>query len=229
MDKTKRLYDVYAKAEVRAAEGGKSYIEGVIPYNSRSEEMWGFVEVLAPTAFNKTLGDGANVFAFWAHDERDVLASTQAGTLKLESREDGLHFSVEMRDSPQSAEHFAAVQRGDVAGVSFGFVAEKETWDNTQEPSLRTLTEVRLLEISPGVAFPAYPGAQSDAARRSLYDEGAPEFRSKFIDKQDKPAEPLSPTPEPPEALESRQKAEEEELRRKQENEIALILAPLGL
>ena len=226
MDKTKRLYDVYAKAEVRAAEGGKSYIEGVIPYNSRSEEMWGFVEVLAPTAFNKTLGDGANVFAFWAHDERDVLASTQAGTLKLESREDGLHFSVEMRDSPQSAEHFAAVQRGDVAGVSFGFIAEKETWDNTQEPSLRTLTEVRLLEISPGVAFPAYPGAQSDAARRSLYDEGAPEFRSKYIDK---PAEPLSPTPEPPEALESRQKAEEEELRRKQENEIALILAPLGL
>ena len=82
MDKTKRLYDVYAKAEVRAAEGGKSYIEGMIPYNSRSEEMWGFVEVLAPSAFNKTLGDGANVFAFWAHDERDVLlggASPSAG------------------------------------------------------------------------------------------------------------------------------------------------------
>ena len=224
-DKTKRLYDVYAKAEVRAAEGGKSYIEGMIPYNSRSEEMWGFVEVIAPSAFNKTLGDGANVFAFWAHDERDVLAARRAETLKLESREDGLHFSIEMRDDPQSMGHISAVQRGDVTGVSFGFIVEKETWDNTQEPSLRTLTEVRLLEISPGVAFPAYPGAQSEAAKRSLYDEGAPEFRSKYI----KPAEPLSPTPEPPEALESRQKAEEEELRRKQENELVAIMAAAGL
>jgi uncharacterized protein len=224
-EKTKRLFDVYAKAETRAAGDGKKYIEGVIPYNSRSEEMWGFVEVIAPTAFNKTLSDSANVYAFWGHDEKRILGATQSATLKLEPRDDGLHFSVELRDTAEMEDYFQTIARGDCNGVSFGFIAEKESWDNTQEPALRTLTEVRLLEVSPGVAFPAYPGAQSEAAKRSLYAEGAPEFRSKYI----KPAEPLTPTPEPPEALESRKKAEEEELRKRQEVLLAAILAPIGL
>lgn len=211
MEKVKRVLDAFTKVEARKTPEGKRFIDGVIPYNSRSEEMWGFVEVLAPTAFNKTLGDGANVFAFWAHDDSKILGARANETLKLDSREDGLHFSVEMRDTPESAEFFETVARGDCLGVSFGFVAEKESWDYAQEPALRTLTEVRLLEISPGVAFPAYPGAQSDAARRSLYAEGAPEFRSKFKPEPAAPAaqESLEATPEPPdEALESRTRAE---------------------
>jgi uncharacterized protein len=208
--KTKRILDTSAKVETRKAEDGKRYIEGVIPYNSRSEEMWGFVEVIAPTAFNKTVSDRSNVYAFWAHDEGDILGATQSGTLSIDSRDDGLHFSVELRDTPDGIDHFEAIARGDVAGVSFGFIAEKETWDNTQEPALRTLTEVRLLEISPGVAFPAYPGAQSDAARRALYSEGAPEFRAKFKQANPEPVieKPLAPTPEPTTSLESRQRAE---------------------
>lgn len=211
MEKIKRVLDVFTKVETRKSGEGKRFIDGVIPFNSRSEEMWGFVEVLAPTAFNKTIGDGANVFAFWAHDEAKILGARANETLKLEPRDDGLHFSVEMRDTPESLEYFETIARGDCLGVSFGFIAEKESWDNTQEPALRTLTEVRLLEISPGVAFPAYPGAQSDAARRSLYAEGAPEFRSKFKTPpaDPKPQESLEPTPEPPDpALESRRRAE---------------------
>ena len=224
-EKTKRLFDVYAKAETRAASDGKKYIEGVIPYNSRSEEMWGFVEVLAASAFAKTLADGANVYAFWGHDETDILGATQSRTLTLSNEADGLHFSIELRDTGDMEDYFQTIARGDCNGVSFGFIAEKESWDNTQEPALRTLTEVRLLEVSPGVAFPAYPGAQSEAAKRSLYAEGAPEFRSKYI----KPTEPLSTTTEPPEALESRKKADEEELRKRQENELTAILAEAGL
>lgn len=210
-EKIKRVLDVTSKVETRKAVDGKCYIEGVIPYNSRSEEMWGFVEVLAPSAFNKTLSDGANVFAFWAHDESDILGARQNGTLSLESRDDGLHFSIEMRDSPESIEHYETVSRGDCLGVSFGFIAQKQSWDETQVPALRTLTEVQLLEVSPGVAFPAYPGAQSDAARRSLYEEGAPEFRSKFKASAPPAPEseiPLDDTPEQREALESRKRAE---------------------
>jgi uncharacterized protein len=212
MEKAKRVLDVGSKVEARKTAEGKRFIDGIIPFNSRSEEMWGFVEVIAPTAFAKTLADGADVFVFWAHDEAKILGARKNETLKLEARDDGLHFSVELRDTPESIEYFETVARGDCSGVSFGFIAEKESWDNTQEPALRTLTEVRLLEISPGVAFPAYPGAQSDAARRSLYAEGAPEFRSKFktpAPASPEPVAPLEATPEPPdEALESRMRAE---------------------
>lgn len=190
-EKKTRVLDAYAKAEARQAPDGKMVIEGLIPYNSRSEEMWGFVEQIAPGAFKRTLNMGADIFAFWAHDSAQILASRRAGTLQLEDRADGLAFSVEVRDTERGRDYFEAVSRGDVQGVSFGFIAEREDWDNTQEPALRTLKEVRLLEISPGVAFPAYPGAQSDAARRSLYDEGGPEFRSRF-----KPANAPAPVPE---------------------------------
>jgi uncharacterized protein len=180
MEKRQRYLDAYAKVETRKAEDGKMFIDGMIPYNSRSEEMWGFVEVIAPGAFKRTINNGTDIYAFWAHDTSQVLGSRKSGSLSLEDRGDGLYFSVELRDTAVQADYFEAIARGDVTGVSFGFFAEKEEWDNTVEPAIRTLKELHLLEVSPGVAFPAYPGAQSDAARRSLYDEGAPEFRSKF-------------------------------------------------
>jgi uncharacterized protein len=206
--KTKRVLDTSAKVETRRdPETGKMFLDGSIPFGSRSEDLGGFVEVIDPTAFNKTIADGANVYAFWAHDDADILASRDAGTLALSVTPTGLTFSAEIRAG--CADEWDAVQRGDVVGVSFGFICQKEEWDFSMEPALRTLKEVQLLEISPGVAFPAYPGAQSAAALRTV-DAERPhiaEMRSKH---QPAPAEetPLAPTPEPSRTLESRQRAE---------------------
>lgn len=170
-EKIKRMLDLSSRVETRE-DGGKMYIEGMIPYNSDSEDLGGFIERIDPSAFNKTLADGSNVYAFWAHDSSDVLASTEARTLILDNRAEGLHFSVECR--ADCADKYAAVKRGDVAGVSFGFLTIRDEWDfsaGEAGPAIRTLKEVRLLEISPGVAFPAYQGAQSGAALRSLVAE----------------------------------------------------------
>lgn len=212
--KTKRYLDAYAKVEARAAEGGKMYLDGMIPFNSDSEDLGGFIERIDPTAFNKTLADGSNVYAFWAHCDEDVLASTDAGSLALSVDPVGLRFSVDLRTD--CADKFAAVQRGDVVGVSFGFICQKEEWDFAAEPALRTLKEVQLLEVSPGVAFPAYPGAQSAAALRSI-DAERPhiaEMRTKYAknDTQEAPEtdeKSLEATPEQrSRALKSRQEAE---------------------
>jgi HK97 family phage prohead protease len=209
MEKTKRVIDAYAKVETRKTAEGKMIIEGMIPFNSRSEVLWDFVEVIDPAAFNKTLADNANVYMFWAHDESDVLASRDAKTLTLNVDSIGLHFSAELRSG--CADEFDAVMRGDVVGVSFGFITQKEEWDFNAEPAVRTLKEVQLLEISPGVAFPAYPGAQSAAALRTLEAERPhiAEMRSKYQAPAPSPEEkPLDATPEQPTALESRQRAE---------------------
>lgn len=211
LTKTKRILDMTAKVETRKDEGGKMFIDGLIPFNLRSEEMWDFVEVIDPTAFNKTIADGSNVYAFWAHDDSQVLASRDAGTLALAIEPLGLRFTAELRDG--CADNFAAVQRGDVIGVSFGFITQKEEWDFAVEPAVRTLKEVQLLEVSPGVAFPAYPGAQSAAAMRSIVAEMPHiiEVRSSHVPASD-PKTPekktLEPTPEQRDALESRSRAE---------------------
>jgi uncharacterized protein len=211
--KTKRYLDLGTKIETRDAEGGKRIISGLIPYNFRSEDLGGFVEVIEPSAFRKTLNDGAEVFAFWAHDSAEVLGSTRAGTLRLEDRADGLAFEVEVRDTAIGEDRFEAIRRGDVAGVSFGFYTERDEWDHTQKPSLRKLKEVRLLEVSPGVAFPAYTGAQSGASLRSIVEE----IRSNPDRAVSEPVTSPDPDPAPPAtepAPEDRSRAEFEEAKR---------------
>jgi HK97 family phage prohead protease len=160
----KTIRNVALRVETRRA-GGNAFVDGIIPYNAPSADLGGFVERIAPSAFRRTLKAGTEVFALWAHDEREVLGSSKSGTLKLEDRADGLHFSVQL---PASASNrYETVARGDASGVSFGFITEDETWDHSTTPPTRTLTAARLLEVSVGVAFPAYPEAASSATLRS--------------------------------------------------------------
>lgn len=230
MEKRKRYHDAYTKAETREAPDGKRYIEGMIPYNSDSEEMWGWKERIAPGAFNRSLGRKDNqIYAFWAHDESKILGSRNNGSLVLEDREDGLHFSIELRDTEAMRDYWEAVSRGDVSGVSFGFFTEKEEWDQSSDPMTRTLKQVHLLEVSPGVAFPAYPGAQSDAARRTLYDEGGPEFRSR-LKNQEPPAAPAADPPKPtPDPCDPPPEESREALAARQAAELDLICAEYAL
>jgi uncharacterized protein len=220
MVKTKRLLDLSSRIETREKDG-KRYIDGLIPYNSRSEDLGGFVEQIDPSAFRKTIADGADIKAFWAHNESEVLGSTRAGTMTLEDRADGLAFSIEVRDTMLSEDRFQAVKRGDVLGTSFGFITERDEWDHKAAPALRTLKEVRLLEISPGVAFPAYPGAQSGAALRSIVVEA----RSMYSALPD----PSPPDPPPAPPAEAPGEENRAELVAKQQAELDLIRAVYGL
>lgn len=223
MEKTKRYLDISAKIETREAVDGKRYIDGNIPFGSMSEDLGGFIEKIDRTAFNKTLADGAEVFAFWSHNDAEVLGARSAGTLKLEARDDGLHFSVEMRDNAISEDRWQAVRRGDVIGTSFGFITERDEWDHTTTPSVRTLKEVRLLEISPGVPFPAYQGAQSGASLRSVVSE----MRS--MNKSAETTPPAAVVAPPSQAPDEQKRAEAEALQLMQESELELIKAQFGL
>jgi len=152
-------------------EGTKAYIDGIIPYGALSEDLGGFREKIAPSAFTRTLKAGTDIKALWAHDEREILGSTAAGTLKFESRAEGLRFSILAPTG--AAPRLETIERGDCRGVSFGFVVEKggEVWDG----DVRTVTAARLLEVSVGVAWAAYPDAHAETARRSRPAED-PEF-----------------------------------------------------
>lgn len=216
MEKAKRYLDIGRKMEAREAPDGRKFIEGLIPYNSMSEDLGGFREQIDATAFRKTLADGANVYALWSHNDGEVLGSTKAGTLTLENRDEGLAFSLEVRSTAMGDDRFEAVKRGDVIGTSFGFFTERDEWDHLQDPPVRTLKEVRLLEISPGVPFPAYPGAKSGAVFRSVTNE-RPTLR--ILPPESIPAPPEKAPEEPRSA----------DLEAKQRDELTLITARWGL
>ena len=152
------------KLEIRKSPDGRKFIEGVLRYGVLSEEMYGFQERLAPSVFHRTLNAGSDVKMLWNHNDDEILGSTKSGTLQLTNRAEGLYFACEIPES--ATNRFETIQRGDVDGVSFGFLPEAETWDHAASPPIRTLTAARLVEISPA-PFPAYPAFSAKATQRS--------------------------------------------------------------
>ena len=145
-------------AEAREREGGRS-VAGVIPYDKMSEDLGGYFEVIRRGAFSQSLKDG-DVRCLWGHNTQYVLGRASAGTFRLEDRDDGLHFECSLPSASWAADLYESIKRGDVPGVSFGFYVRKAAWTFEEgKPDLRELWDVDLLEVSVGVAFPAYPDA----------------------------------------------------------------------
>jgi HK97 family phage prohead protease len=166
MKKDKRNI-TFKNLEIRSTENeGKKTIEGIIPYNSRSVPMWGITEIIDNAAFNKTLKDKSEVRALWNHNDSHILGSTKSGTLELEDSDNGLLCRCELPNTTYANDLYEIVNRGDVKTMSFGFIPVK--WQDTDNGKLRTLKEVKLLEVSYGVIFPAYPETNSQVAMRGF-------------------------------------------------------------
>lgn len=143
-------------------------------FDEPSEDLGGFVEVIRPGAFTSTLAT-ADVRALYNHNHDHVLGRTKSGTLRLEEDEVGLRFEVDLPDIQVARDLKVSVSRGDIDGCSFGFYCvadELHAPEGDDDLPIREVLEVELIEISPAVAFPAYPSTEVDL--RSLN-----EFRAK--------------------------------------------------
>lgn len=156
-------------------EDDKRTIKGVIPYNSETVDMHGTTERILPTAFNKTLADKAEVKCLLGHDVTKILGSSTAGTLRMRSEEDGLHFEVDLPNTTDGNDAYEIIKRGDCRTLSFGFIPIKTKWTEIDlDHDLRELVEVKLLEISVCVAFPAYPEGNTNV--RSFFKKCGTDF-----------------------------------------------------
>jgi HK97 family phage prohead protease len=157
----------FKNLNIRSTEKeGKKYIEGIIPYDSKSVPIWGVTEIIDRTAFNKTLKDKAEVRALWNHNDSYVLGNTKSGTLDLEDSDDGLICRCELPNTSYANDLWEIVTRGDVKTMSFGFRPIK--WADTENGKLRTLKEVKLDEVSYGVTYAAYLETNSQTYMRGF-------------------------------------------------------------
>jgi HK97 family phage prohead protease len=157
----------FKNLEIRSGEkDGKKYIEGIIPYDSRSVPIWGVTEIIDRTAFNKTLKDKSEVRALWNHNDSFILGNTVSGTLELESAGSGLICRCELPNTSYANDLYEIVSRGDVKTMSFGFIPVK--WQDSESGKLRTLKEVMLNEVSYGVTYAAYPETNSQTYMRGF-------------------------------------------------------------
>jgi hypothetical protein len=161
MKKTIRQIELAQELELRE-DGDKRTIVGLIPYNSRSVDM-GFTEVITDSAFSKTLSDGADVKALYAHDSTKPLGRVKNGTLRLSSSPAGLVCECDLPDTTYARDVYQLIKGGYVTTMSFGFYPVNTRSEVEEGKNIDYLLEVRLLEVSFAVVFPAYEATQSEA------------------------------------------------------------------
>jgi len=155
--------------ETRAAAADKRTIGGyAAKFGSLSRNLGGFVEQVAPGAFNKSRGDGwPGVIARYNHDDNMVLGTTGGGTLRLGVDDVGLTYEADVPAARSDV--YELIQRGDVRQSSFAFVVHEDEWSESEQNfPMRTLLSVRLLDVAP-VNSPAYEA--TSVGTRSLDDE----------------------------------------------------------
>ena len=141
-------------------------------FNTRSENLGGFTEIIAPGAFDGVLQDDTR--GLFNHDANIVLGRRGADTLKLTVTDEGLRYDINPPDTQLVRDMvLEPMRRGDIDQSSFGFFVGEDDWSEDKDTGAmtRTITKVdRLLDVSP-VTFPAYPDTKVAVTRME-------EFRS---------------------------------------------------
>tara|TARA_R110002153_G_scaffold15270_1_gene54708 strand:+ start:3590 stop:4213 length:624 start_codon:yes stop_codon:yes gene_type:complete len=158
-----------SKLEYRGeGDNKKPYVVGhAAVFNSLSENLGGFRELIQTNAFDDVLED--DVRALFNHDANLILARTKSGTLNLSVDDKGLRYEFDVPNTTAGRDLLVSLERGDVSQSSFGFTVAEDNWDEDKEGRwVRNITKVkRLYDVSP-VVYPAYPAA--DVAKRSLQE-----------------------------------------------------------
>lgn len=171
--------------EFRVSDAGKPTIFGyAAKFGVRSDDLGGWVEVLAPTAFDAHLATNPDVRALWNHNPDHVLGRTSSGTLNVSKDDTGLAYTIDPPDTQAARDLITSMKRGDVKESSFGFMCRDASWsfDEATSMDVRTVKEAELYDVSP-VTFPAYPQATSGV--RSLPADMPMEVRAKIAKRDD--------------------------------------------
>lgn len=161
----------------KRADGAKMTVAGYAAVFGDTTDIGSyFREIIARGAFTKTL-QTADVRAYFDHDSGRVLGRSSAGTLRLKEDQKGLAVEIDLPDTTDGKDVRTLIERGDVSGMSFGFMVTRQEWDETVNPPTRTILEVELREVSI-VSEPAYDG--TSVALRSLEEARKEQRRKNF-------------------------------------------------
>jgi uncharacterized protein len=151
------------------AEPGKPVMLAgyAVVYNSLSEDLGYFREMIKPGAFAESLKT-ADVRALIDHDPSRLIGRNTSRTLRLFDEAKGLRVEIDLPDTGYARDLVQVIDRGDLTGMSFAFRVspEGDTWFTDEEGNtLRTIVKAEIDDVS-AVAYPAY--VDTSIARRSL-------------------------------------------------------------
>ncbi|MEV4173990.1 HK97 family phage prohead protease [Nonomuraea sp. NPDC049709] len=178
-EERRRLALAATGAELRADDTGAERFVGLAsPFNSRAAignpKTWGFFEEFTPGCYTKTLSEGDQRMLI-DHDSYYVVSRASAGTLTLAQSARGLEVDSALdNDLSYVRDLKANLRNGNITGMSIGFYVVKDQWSlieveeegddgkiRVYEAELRTIQEVRLIEVS-AVTFPAFVDTEAE-------------------------------------------------------------------
>lgn len=143
------------KVEVRAAVDDPMCIEGYASvFDSLSQDLGGFREVIKPGAFKRALAESPDILCVVAHDADRLLGRTESGTCTVKEDERGLKFRCNMPNTTLGRDTMEMIKRGDMQECSFKFGMDCddedcEEWDDQEGFVRRTIRSVaRLFDVS---------------------------------------------------------------------------------
>ena len=168
MNKETRAFEFEVRAEENEQYG--TFITGTPIVFEQATDLGWCEEKIARDALNGT--DLKDVRFLVGHNTGMIpLArsrnNNENSTMQLSITESGMNIRVNL-DTENNAEAralYSAVKRGDMTGMSFMFVVDRDSWEDIDSDyPKRTVEHIsRVLEVS-AVAFPAYPQTSIQAA-----------------------------------------------------------------
>ena len=132
-------------------------------FNTLSNELGGFREIIAEGAFDGRLEDDVR---FLINHDGLPLARTTNGTLRLSTDERGLKYEAKVANTSLGRDLVELMRNGTINQSSFAFVVEDDSWEVRDGMNVRTINKVsRLYDVS-AVTYPAYE--EASVALRSM-------------------------------------------------------------
>jgi HK97 family phage prohead protease len=171
-DRETRCYSGEVRAEQQGEQPTRIIGYGSV-FNSRSEPLWGFREIIKPGAFDDVLGD--DVRGLFNHDPNFILGRSSSGTLTVGVDDKGLRYDINAPDTQTIRDLvLAPMLRGDINQSSFAFrvARDGEHWFEDEEGIvIREISRFsRLFDVSP-VTYPAYQEADSGVRSMKAWQE----------------------------------------------------------
>lgn len=166
------------RVEWRESGAGPDY-RTVVGYaavwDSMSEDLGGFREVIKRGAFTDALASGDEVRFVLGHDMDTVMARTSNGSLELVEDEVGLRMWARIAlDDPDAQRLDAKLRSGAMSQMSFAFTmpadGKGEKWDYSGGVPVRSVERVEMLYEVSAVGAPAY-SATAIAARAGILED----------------------------------------------------------
>ena len=157
-----------AQAEVRLnarTEGLGTIVGTAVVYNSLSEDLGWFREIIKPGAFTESLKT-ADVRCLIDHLSHLILGRNTSNTLRLRDDEKGLHIECDLPDVSYARDLTVTMDRRDVTGMSFRFNCLEDEIEYDKDRNItRTVLKAEIFDVSV-VTFPAYTA--TTVSKRSI-------------------------------------------------------------